>query len=86
MCEGQGDCKPGDKTGTGCDDPCADKTCDQSCHWGGCQKKSGAVCLYEKGTNWQCCGTDKWQFCNDSTCDWYPCQACQAGSSCLNVC
>ena len=86
VCEDQGACNPGDKTTSGCSDPCSEKTCGASCAFGSCGKKSGATCLYESGTNFQCCGTDKWQFCNSATCDWFACQACSAGSSCLSAC
>jgi hypothetical protein len=86
VCEDQKDCNPGDKTTTGCTDPCAEKVCSNSCTFGSCGLKSGAKCLYESGTNFQCCGADHWQFCNKDTCDWYACQACSAGSSCLTAC
>ncbi len=84
-CVGQGACEPGTTTG-GCSDPCQEKTCQNDCTWGSCKLKSGAKCLYESGTNFQCCGTDKWQFCNKDTCDWYSCQSCNGSSGCLNSC
>lgn len=83
-CEGAGVCAPGETAG--CADPCAAKTCGSDCKWGGCSLKAGATCLYENGTNFQCCGTDHWQFCNADTCNWYSCAACSAGSSCLSAC
>lgn len=86
VCEDQKECNPGDKTTAGCSDPCAEKTCGATCSFGSCGLKSGKKCLYESGTNYQCCGTDHWQFCNKDTCEWHPCAPCSAGSSCLNVC
>jgi hypothetical protein len=83
-CEGAGVCAPGETAG--CSDPCAAKTCGSDCKWGGCGLKAGATCLSEGGTNFQCCGSDHWQFCNASTCNWYSCAPCTAGSSCLSAC
>lgn len=85
QCVGQGACEPGATTG-GCSDPCQEKVCKNDCTWSACQLKGGAKCLYESGTNFQCCGTDKWQFCNATTCDWYSCQSCNGSSGCLNSC
>lgn len=87
VCEDQKECNPGDKTTSGCSDPCAEKTCDAACAFGACGKKTGASCLYNGGNEWQCCGTNKWQYCSSSTCDWFPCQDCPAASStCLSKC
>jgi len=79
-CSGQGVCQPGAKDGN-CSDVCAERVCSAACTWGSCGLKSGAQCLFKAGTNYQCCGTKKWQFCagkNDggtSACHWYPCQS-----------
>ncbi len=80
-CSGQGVCAPGAQS-TSCGDPCAAKVCSSSCQWGACGLKPGAQCLYKNGSNYQCCGTKKWQFCNSdpplaggSACSWFPCQA-----------
>ncbi len=78
VCEDQKDCNPNDVTTVGCSDPCAAKVCSSSCTWGDCGLKPGAVCLYKSGTSFQCCGSGKWQYCNDATCDWYPCQSCSS--------
>ncbi len=85
VCEEQKECNPGDKTTSGCSDPCAEKTCGASCTFGACGKKTGATCLYEGGSNWQCCGAKKWQYCS-SACDWHPCQTCSSASSCYTKC
>jgi hypothetical protein len=85
-CLQQGACTPGETSTSGCSDPCSDKKCGTDCSWGTCGLKSGANCLYEGGSNFKCCGVDHWQFCNASTCDWYSCQPCAAGSSCLSAC
>jgi hypothetical protein len=79
-CTGQGECKPGD-TSSSCTDPCAAKVCKANCTWGTCGLKPGAECLFKGGSNYQCCGTKKWQFCagkadgGTAACHWYPCQA-----------
>lgn len=86
VCEDQKECNPGDKTTAGCSDPCAEKTCGSSCSFGACGKKTGAVCLWENGNNWQCCGAKKWQYCSKDSCDWHPCQSCSSGSSCYTQC
>jgi hypothetical protein len=80
-CGGEGVCKPGATKGSsGCDD-CEVVTCSSSCKWGSaCKLKSGAACAYEGGTNYRCCGNDKWQFCS-SACQFYACAACPAGST-----
>lgn len=85
-CLAQGACTAGETTASGCSDPCSEKKCGNDCKWGTCGLKAGATCLYENGSNYQCCGTDKWQFCNSATCNWFGCQACAAGSSCLSAC
>ena len=85
VCEEQKECNPGEKTTSGCSDPCAEKTCGASCTFGACGKKTGATCLYEGGSNWQCCGAQKWQYCS-SACDWHPCQTCSSASSCYTKC
>ena len=61
-CSGQGACSPGATTQSGCD-PCAQKTCNSSCQWGSCGLLPGKTCLWESGTNWQCCDYHKWHFC-----------------------
>ncbi len=86
VCEDQKECSPGDKTTTGCSDPCAEKNCGASCTFGSCEKKSTAKCLYNGGTEWQCCGAKKWQYCSKDTCDWFPCDACSSSSSCYTKC
>jgi len=70
-CSGQGACTPGTVSGTGCD-ACAQKTCTAACQWSSCALKPGAQCLWEQGTNWKCCGTNKWKFCLSPTygCVW----------------
>lgn len=85
-CVGAGPCSPGETSASGCSDPCSAKTCGSDCQWSGCGLKAGAACMYEGGTNFQCCGTNKWQFCNADTCNWFSCADCAAGSSCLNAC
>lgn len=62
QCSSQGACAPGDTTDSDCD-ACAEKTCTSSCEWSQCNLKPGAQCLHQGGTNWQCCGSGKWQFC-----------------------
>lgn len=84
-CEDQKECNPGDTSATGCSDPCAEKTCGATCSFGACGKKTGATCLYESGTNWQCCGSQKWQYCS-SSCDWFSCASCPSNSSCYTKC
>ena len=79
-CTSQGVCLPGAVDGN-CGDPCQSRTCSGSCAWGACGLKSGAQCLWKNGSNFQCCGVKKWQFCSkvqDGTtaaCHWYPCQS-----------
>ncbi len=81
-CSGQGECAPGAETTTGCSDPCQAKTCGSNCTFGACGLKSGATCEFNGGSNFQCCGAGKWQFCSSSTCTWFPCQSCQGNCSC----
>ena len=61
-CTNQGACSPGDTTAGGCD-PCAQKTCSSSCQWSGCELLPGKTCLWEDGTNWECCAYHSWHFC-----------------------
>ena len=86
QCVNQGVCKPGDEDTSACSDPCGAKKCKNDCTWGACGLKSGAKCLHESGSNFQCCGTDMWQFCSGTACDWFPCASCGGSSSCQNAC
>ncbi len=75
-CTGQGVCAPGTTTQTGCD-VCAQKTCSTSCQWSACALLPGKTCLYEDGTNWECCGYGRWHFClppryGEAGCRWSP--------------
>lgn len=81
QCEGQGVCTPGGEDLGACSDPCEAKACESNCTWSACKLKAGAKCSYKSGTNFQCCGTKKWQFCSSSSCDWFPCADC-ASCSC----
>lgn len=74
-CNGEGPCAPGQTMPGGCD-PCSVQVCQGNCQWGGCQLAAGNVCEWKNGTNFQCCGAGKWQFCSKSTCNWFPCAAC----------
>lgn len=78
-CSGEGICAPG-ATESCSTEGCEVKTCTNSCQWGPCGLKSGAVCAWDAGTNYQCCGSGQWQFCS-KTCNWFPCAAVPAGSS-----
>jgi hypothetical protein len=55
--------------------------CGSNCKWGGCVPLSGKQCLYKSGTSYRCCGSSHWQFCDEATCDYFPCQAC-SGCGC----
>lgn len=70
-CAGVGVCMPG--ATEACTEGCEVKTCSNSCQWGACGLKEGAVCSWKAGTNYQCCGDGKWQFCSSKTCNWFPC-------------
>lgn len=85
-CEGQGACNPGDEDKAACSDPCQAKKCQNDCTWSACGLKTGAKCKYNSGTEFQCCGTDMWQFCSSTACDWFPCSPCGASSGCQNSC
>jgi hypothetical protein len=61
-CNGQGVCTPNQTTGSGCDG-CSQKTCQGNCQWGSCALKPGSQCEWKNGTNWKCCGYNKWKFC-----------------------
>lgn len=79
-CGGEGVCKPGATKASGSCDPCQVVTCTAACNWGTtCKLKAGAACAYEEGTNFRCCGNDKWQFCS-SSCEYHPCGACSSAS------
>jgi hypothetical protein len=85
-CSGEGVCAPG-AIDTNCSsggklDPCQVRQCTNSCQWGACKLKAGAVCAWEAGTNFKCCGTDMWQFCSSASCDWHPCAPCNGCSAC----
>ncbi len=69
QCEDQKACNPGDEDTAACSDVCEAKKCKNDCTWGACGLKTGAKCKYNAGGEFQCCGTDKWQFCNSATCD-----------------
>lgn len=86
MCEDQKECNPGEKSATGCTDPCAEKSCGSSCTFGACGKKSTSKCLWNNGSEWQCCGAKKWQYCSKTTCDWHACDTCPSNSSCYTSC
>jgi hypothetical protein len=92
-CTGEGVCKPGAidtncMSGPSTDrklDPCLVKECSDSCQWSTCKLKAGAVCAWEAGHNFQCCGTDMWQYCSgggDNVCHWHPCASCNGCSAC----
>jgi hypothetical protein len=49
--------------------------CSSSCQWSACKLAAGAACEWKSGTNFQCCGSKKWQFCS-SSCQWFPCANC----------
>lgn len=83
-CEAQGDCNPGDVVG--CAEPCEEQVCGADCKLSACQLKAGAQCKWNGGTVPNCCGTDAWQFCNKTTCQWFPCEACKTGSTCFSAC
>jgi hypothetical protein len=78
-CTGEGVCSPGQTQDGNCD-VCAQKTCQSNCQWGSCKLKPGAECLWEEGTNWECCAPGKWHFCLPSNCKWSgtcnPCTGC----------
>ncbi len=89
-CSGEGVCAPG-AIDTNCIsgpstdqklDPCLVKECSSSCQWSACKLKAGAVCAWEAGHNYKCCGTDMWQFCSSASCDWHPCASCNGCSAC----
>lgn len=81
-CGGEGTCAPGavaqDCMAAGAVDPCRERVCGNDCTWGACGKKAGAVCTWDNGTNFQCCGAGKWQFCSSASCDWHPCANCSS--------
>ena len=80
-CTGQGVCSPGATTQSGCD-PCARKTCSSSCAWSGCQLLPGKTCLWENGTNWECCAWHKWHFCLPPS---YGASGCKWSTACVWV-
>ena len=78
-CSGGGTCSPGATMG-GCD-PCGEEVCQSDCKWGACQPLAGKQCLYKAGKDYKCCGSEEWQFCDEATCDWFPCAGC-SGCGC----
>jgi hypothetical protein len=85
-CGGTGDCAPGtvakDCISEAKVDPCRERVCGSDCKWGACGKSPGAVCTWDAGKNFQCCGSDSWQYCNSATCSWHPCASCNGCSAC----
>ena len=73
-CGSQGSCAPGETESCGSDD-CQVRTCNNNCQWGSCSLKPGAECTWDGGSNFQCCGSNQWQFCS-SSCQWFPCDEC----------
>ncbi|NUN12296.1 MAG: hypothetical protein HUU55_01525 [Myxococcales bacterium] len=71
-CGSQGVCSPNTKQP--CPD-CQEQVCLSNCTWSACQLKAGAACVWKNGTNYQCCGKGKWQFCSKE-CQWFPCANC----------
>jgi hypothetical protein len=80
-CTGQGVCSPGATTQSGCD-VCAQKTCSSSCQWSSCGILPGKNCLWESGTNWECCGVHKWHFCLPPS---YGAAGCKWSTDCVYV-
>jgi hypothetical protein len=77
-------CAPKDVSACENDDQCGERVCTAECKWSACQPKKGNECLdigpghKEGGTNYQCCGDGKWQFCVPG-CVWSTeCIACDA--------
>jgi hypothetical protein len=92
-CSGEGACKPGavdpncmsGPAGKQQLDPCLQKECNNNCQWSTCKLRPGAVCAWEAGYNFKCCGTDMWQYCSGSgtnVCSWHPCASCNGCSAC----
>ncbi|HEY8426854.1 MAG TPA: hypothetical protein VIL20_00705 [Sandaracinaceae bacterium] len=77
-CTGEGVCTPG-ATRAGSCDGCSHQVCTSSCTWSACQLRPGNQCDWERGTNWRCCGSNRWQYCL-SSCRWStdcePCTGC----------
>ncbi len=74
-CGGAGPCAPGATQACGdTSASCKQNTCNGSCQWGSCDFKPGASCEWNKGSNYKCCGTHKWQFCS-SSCNYFSCAA-----------
>ncbi|MEM7607010.1 MAG: hypothetical protein AAF411_16775, partial [Myxococcota bacterium] len=48
-----------------------------TCEWGGCEPRMLGGCLWENGSNFQCCtppgGGPGWQFCSSTSCQWFDC-------------
>lgn len=62
-CAGAGPCAPGAREDT---QRCFERVCQATCEWGTEQLKlngSGNECDWRMGTNYRCCGTQRWQFC-----------------------
>ena len=73
-CTGQGSCSPGSVET--CDEKgCEQRSCSAACEWSACQLAPGAECVWDQGSNFNCCGGGVWQFCS-SSCQWYECQSC----------
>lgn len=80
-CSVVGECVPGDVRDADCD-RCAQQVCTASCEWSDCQLRTGATCLWEGGSNWECCADGAWHFCLPDTCQWSSlCEDC-TGSGC----
>ncbi|MCU0656416.1 MAG: hypothetical protein MUF64_14545 [Polyangiaceae bacterium] len=79
-CSGQGVCAPGQTQPGGCDG-CSQQECTEQCTWGACKLKPTSKCEWKNGSNFQCCGAGKWQFCSQASCDWFDCAAAP-GTTC----
>jgi len=70
-CSGGGVCSAGARRENASCDLCAEEVCSSRCRWEGeCVLAAGSECFWEEGTNWRCCGANRWQFCLPSTCRW----------------
>ena len=81
-------CTPGQTSACSNGDSCGQRVCNSKCAWDGCTPKISGGCLRigpghtDEGSNFRCCGSDKWQFCL-STCHWSTsCEACGSECSC----
>ena len=62
---------------------CGQRVCQDNCTWGPCVSRVAGGCLDD---HWRCCGSGRWQWCDPSSCNFYPCDSCQGDAECLSGC